>query len=712
MKTRYFTHPLFLILVAFCFSLFCRFFYIWTFYDNNEFKYQNEFMLNNPDGYYWAEGARDILASITVANDLSPIDSAPSIITAFLAQILPFSFESIIFFMPAFFGSLIVIPLILIGKSFDKISIGFMAALIASVSWSYYNRTMVGYYDTDALNIVFPTFMVWSLILYFKTFEQKYLIFTALEIIAYRWWYPASYSLEVSFFVMICVYLAILLFGKKYKNKIFQNTLKIGSIMLIAMLQTNELYRLVGVFVIYFLFSNSKFDRFVVYIFALSILAFVATGGFEPIMFYLQTYVLKTVQSTQADYNLHFYGVMQTIKEASAISFVDFANRISGNWILFLASIFGSLLFLYNHRSLILALPLVIIGFAAYGIPNLVPSAGLRFTIYAVPVMALGAAYTIYFVANELSTFGNKQKSNIAFIGISIILCVGFLMPNINHILTYHVPPVFSKKEVEILSNLKDKTQRNDYILAWWDYGYAIRYYSDTKTLIDGGKHNGDNNYPTAFCMIQNQEKSAKMARLAVEYTEKLENPRFDVVVPILKDYKFENQNIFCDSMELADFKLPVKTRDIYFYLPYRMSEILPTIALFGNIDLNTGKKIEDLYYESFRFQAVGNELIELENGIKIDLKNGKMISANGNVAIKSLIYSADGKTQTKKVFENFENGELNVIIAQNYGEVLILDDFMLQSTFVKLFFLEDVNNDYFELVSKNIYAKIYKLKI
>ncbi len=182
-------------------------------------------------------------------------------------------------------------------------------------------------------------------------------------------------------------------------------------------------------------------------------------------------------------------------------------------------------------------------------------------------------------------------------------------------------------------------------------------------------------------------------------------------MVPILKDYKFDNPNIFWDSMELADFKLPVKTRDIYFYLPYRMSEILPTIAMFGNIDLNSGKKIEDLYYESFRFQAVDNEFIELENGIKIDLKNGKMISADGNVAIKSLIYSVDGKTQTKKVFENFENG-LNIIIVQDYGEVLVLDDFMLQSTFVKLFFLEDVNNNYFELVSKNIYAKIYKLKI
>ena len=56
--------------------------------------------------------------------------------------------------MPAFFGSLIVIPIVLIGKSIGQIEVGFIAALIASIAWSYYNRTMVGYYDTDLLNIV------------------------------------------------------------------------------------------------------------------------------------------------------------------------------------------------------------------------------------------------------------------------------------------------------------------------------------------------------------------------------------------------------------------------------------------------------------------------------------------------------------------------------------------------------------------------------
>lgn len=54
----------------------------------------------------------------------------------------------------------------------------------------------MGYYDTDMLNIVLPVFHLWSLILALQTNKEKYLLFTALEIVAYRWWYPQSYTLE------------------------------------------------------------------------------------------------------------------------------------------------------------------------------------------------------------------------------------------------------------------------------------------------------------------------------------------------------------------------------------------------------------------------------------------------------------------------------------------------------------------------------------
>ena len=165
-----------LILIAFAFSFAVRLIWVQQFSDTEQFKFNGEFMINTNDGYYWAEGARDILKGITTNestnNDLSPVERAASILTAWVVKVIPLPFETIIFYMPAFFGSLIVIPIILIAREFDRLDVGFIAALLGSIAWSYYNRTMVGYYDTDLLTIVFPTVLLWSLIWAIRTGEE------------------------------------------------------------------------------------------------------------------------------------------------------------------------------------------------------------------------------------------------------------------------------------------------------------------------------------------------------------------------------------------------------------------------------------------------------------------------------------------------------------------------------------------------------------
>ena len=146
------------ILIAFTFSVLMRMIWIYQFQDAEAFKFAGQFMINTNDGYFWAEGARDLLSGVSQENDLSPTTLAPSQLTALLAFILPFSFESVILYMPVFLSSLIVIPIVLIARALNNLEMGLIAALLASIAWSNYNRTMVGYYDTDMLNIVLPMF--------------------------------------------------------------------------------------------------------------------------------------------------------------------------------------------------------------------------------------------------------------------------------------------------------------------------------------------------------------------------------------------------------------------------------------------------------------------------------------------------------------------------------------------------------------------------
>lgn len=706
----------FYILIAFLFSFSIRLIWVYQFNDISEFQYNDQFMINTNDGYFWAQGARDIISGQTHLSNLSPIQSAPAQLTAFLYKYLPFSFESLIFYMPAFFASLIVIPIILIARSIDKLEVGFIAALLGSIAWSYYNRTMVGYYDTDFLNIVFPTILLWSIIWAIRTKEDKYLLFTAFDILAYRWWYPQSYSLEFAFFAMVSLYLIFEIFKvyitkknlkKMYENKEIFYTIQLLSIMLLSMNQLEITFRFMLVFGYFMLFRQVRWHKHL-YIMSLMVcILFISSGGLGPIIGQLNNYVFKDiVTSSGDDLKLHFFTVMQTIKEADTIPLETIANRISGSMITFILSLVGYIWLMIRYPIMLFGLPMVGLGLLSY-------SGGLRFTIYAIPIFSLGVAFLIM----QLSEYMKKNIIKYLFI---VGATVAILVPNIKHIIKYQIPTVFFKSEVDVLSHINQIGSRDDYMVSWWDYGYPIRYYANLNTLSDGGKHSGSVNFPTSFALTNKQDVAAKMLRLDVEYTEK----RYALdkedkvrgktnIENMILDYSFDDANDFLLNLK-RNIKLPSKTRDIYLYLPKRMLNILPTISLFSNIDLMTGKNKDDkFFYFTEGFDEKKNS-IALGNDIFIDKRTGQIQIQNQRVTINNfMITSYDSNKQLNKNLQVIDkDGLLNVIFMKDYNSFLIVDNELYNSMYVQLFVLENFDTTYYDPISLTPLAKVYRLKI
>ncbi len=700
---------LFYILLAFTFSVAMRMIWVYQFADYEAFKYAGQFMINTNDGYYYAEGARDILSGISQDNDLSPITSAGSQLTAFFAYILPFSFESVIFYMPVFLSSLVVVPIILIARGLDNLEMGFIAALLASIAWSYYNRTMIGYYDTDMLNIVLPMFLLWSIIWAIKTNEDKYLLITALDILVYRWWYPQSYSLEFSFFGLILFY--ALVFDRKnlYNYKLL-------AIMMLAMINIDGFIRFLLVLIAFYIFKQEKYQKYIYYILAISVIAFFATGGFDPIWGQLKGYVFKDALNIgEAGLKLHFFSVMQTVREAGQIPFETFANRISGHTVTFILSVVGFIYLAYRHKIMLLALPMIGLGFLA-------SVGGLRFTIYAVPVLAFGIAFLI----TELTRYITDKKSIKYFALVTLTLAV--LYPNYKHIDAYRVPTVFNADEVKVLDDLSKIADREDYVISWWDYGYPIRYYSDVKTLADGGKHSGSVNFPVSLMLTNPQEVSAKMARLDVEFTEKAfkiqENNKelnksertvlFSNIEEMTKEYDLNDTNDFLLSLQTTDIKLPEKTRDIYFYLPYRMLNIYPTVTVFSNLNLMNGEKGQaPFFYVSRNFKEL-QESINLGSGISLNKKEKTLTIGKQKVGVRRVVQTYYDKNM--QLQKNVQLGDftapLNVIYMSAYKTFLVVDEKTYNSLYIQLMVLEDYDKSLFEKVIMNPHAKVYKLKI
>jgi dolichyl-diphosphooligosaccharide--protein glycosyltransferase/undecaprenyl-diphosphooligosaccharide--protein glycosyltransferase len=329
-----------------------------------------------------------------------------------------------------------------------------------------------------------------------------------------------------------------------------------------------------------------------------------------------------------------------------------------------------------------------------------------------VPFFALGNGYIAYLVAKYISTFIiNEKIEKYSLSLISLLLMSGFIYPNYKHIHKYIMPTVFNNNEVKILDELKTKSKRDDYVLTWWDYGYPIRYYADVKTLVDGAKHSGEVNFPVSFGLTRDLISSRNMAILDTYWTEYNYNHNLseDYFKSMMKQYKFKDPNKFIDYLA-TDIKLPKIKEDIYYFLPLRMFNILPTVAIFSTIDLKTGKKHQNFFIQANNFQQKGGVLF-LDNGLRIDLAKKVVILGRQIIPIKNfamVAYNNNGKLI--KNIQKVSNQGLNIIFMKSYKKILIVDDFYFNSAYIQLFVFENTGG-LFEPVILNPFVKVYKVK-
>lgn len=691
--------------IAFMFSLSIRYIWVDMFNNVDAFKWNNQLMINTNDGYFYAEGARDIVNGFHQENDLSPIETPLAKLTALLAQILPISFETLILWMPGVFGSLLVVPIMLIARILKQDILGFCAALLGGIALSYYNRTMIGYYDTDLLVVVLPTFMVWGALYALKNEDSDAFIFAPLFAIAALHWHTGMLHIANGLFIITLFYTIIF----ERKNLYYYKFLATFVVVLTSLSILIKFITIIALIAIFHIFKDKLTDKIVITLVIVSALMYLAFGGFEWIMSILQSSYITRLVASELDLNsLKFFGVVNTVREAGHIPFETFANRISGHTITFILSTIGYFLLLIRYRILLLTLPMVALGFFAI-------QGGLRFTVFAIPFTSLGVIYLIFLLAKYLEIlFNNKIKVFAKY--LFIFSCtIGVLYPNIKHIQNYKVPTVFQKNEVSVLNKLKNIASREDYVLTWWDYGYPIRYYSDVKTLIDGGKHDGKSNFSVAFALTNNQVAAANMARLDVEFTELGFKNRCGASIEcILKAYKVKDPDNFFDTLNDKNLKKPAKTRDVYFYLPNRMLSIFPTVDLFSNLDILTGQnKAKPFFYVSKGFQDNG-VTINLGNNIILNKKDGTVQIGNYKTALNYFAitqYDNTGKLR-KNIQQIDKSSKVSVIFMKNYKQFLVLDNRMFNSSFIQLFALENYDKDLFEPVILTPLAKVYKLKI
>jgi len=688
----------FLMLIAYTFSIALRMIWVWQFQDNPEFYWNGQMMINTNDGYYFASGAEYLLNGLHGDNHraLSAIHEYPVLVylTYYLTKLTSLSLETIILYLPAVISSLIVIPLLLIGRLIGRVWLGFFSAILGAVVWSYYNRTMVGYYDTDMFSVLFLYIVFWAFLYTLYQPKLSHVWSLVIALLFYPYVYHEGMIIAYTLFVFWVIYQMIWQRENRdiYLKIILVSITFLGIPLWIAIPMVLVVYLTLGNFAV----RLSKTQLTSITLFFL-ILSLVGSDLGNTILSELQKY-LGAGHRTQG---LHFYLVTQTIREAGHIPWETVANRISGHNLSFVLSLVGYALLSYRYHPFLLAIPLIGIGiFAFWG--------GLRFTVYAVPIAALGVMYLFSFLAEQLT---NSSWGRLA---LMVVATLALLYPNYLHIRGYRVPTVFSRSEVADLDKLKHMASPKDYTLSWWDYGYPIWFYAGTNTLIDGGKHNNDNFIISKIMQTSSPQLAASLSRLAVETYE--EN-NYSVVINTLLHNSLPDQkdpNLFLAELESDKITLPHKTRDIYLYMPYKMIGIFPTVMVFGNLDLTTGhplRKIE--FYPTSIAQSSGGSIM-LRDGILLDLKKGTLQIGKTTQKLKQFVLTQNTQNNDIRLqIQNFHlDGRYTVVYLKTYGRIIVMDNQTFHSMYVQMFMLGKYDPKYFEPVVTSPYSRIYKLKI
>jgi len=700
-----------LIIGAYLFSMGVRMYWPLHFENAQSMYYAGELMINTNDGYFFSTGARDIIDGV-VASDhqrASAYHVSPGLVllTAYLTKFTPFSLDSVSLYLPGIIASLVVIPIVLTGRLLGNTLLGFLSALIGSIAWSYYNRTMIGYYDTDMFSVLLQFMIFYSFMKIVYDKKMLSVVFATFWVLIYPLFYSQGILITYAMFILLSIYMFLEykgIFTNKETHSFKENALSFfATVILISIalmislpIELRAILIIIGSIVLWKVELKKEQLLISALIFFIGFLYF--GNIFNVIWAKVFSYADRGLDTG----SLHFYQVIQTVREAGAIPFETMANRISGSEMGLVLSLIGYLALIARHKQFIIALPLIGIGvFSLVG--------GLRFTVYAVPIASISVVYLFYIIGDMVSK-NIKNESSQPFVKYTVVIIATILMllPNINHVKGYLVPTVLNKTEVNDLVKLDKISTNKDYTLTWWDYGYPIWYYSNTNTLIDGGKHTHDNYIVSKLLFSTSPQQVANLSKLAVE-------TYVDSNYSIVSDqiFKDESSKTLLKKLASSNYKLPKKTRDVFLYLPYRMMNIFPTVGVFGNLNLKTGKAERNIiFYPTQALQQSGTKVV-FRNGIVFD-------SANGTLKLgKTLqkVYRFDQVKLDSKANPNVQtslihlDGQFCVVNLQSYNKVIIMDKKTYNSTYVQMFMLGKYDKNLFELLVSSAYSKIYRVK-
>ncbi|SMC09593.1 STT3 domain-containing protein [Nitratiruptor tergarcus] len=673
------------IFTAYIFSLFFRLLLFVVAYNNPDFLFNNHIIaLWTADAGLYGHYAKDLLHGV-----YHPLNNETflSYVIFWIVKYTHIDLESVIFFLPAFFASLIVIPIFLIFAFIKLEKLGFWSAIISSIAMNYYFRTHLGYTDTDILNF-FLFFMI--IASFIGTVETKKIFWSipgALSMLFFLYWYHSARPLVFALLGFYVLYL--LLFDRKnnvaylaffiYSTAFFPISvlLKIGFIAIVP-------------FIFYYLLKNIKISYKI--FLALFIIAALASTYFA-IRFHIYNraldYLIKKdvyILKEKSGKKIAIAATLKTVAESKGITLNQLFTYSSGSSIFFCLGSLGLLLLIFHFRTMFfLLLP--------YLLALLSIKTGVRFTTFGVPVIIMGNLYIFWYFYKKLE---NRFFSKYVYYVPATFLLIYYLniLNQYNHMLS----PFFIKGELKAIAQHLNKNDKG-YILTWWDYGWPLWYYTNKRTLIDNGKYQYDTYIVAKTLFSYDQNFIQRFDQYFIKQYDKVYP---GVILPkVIKKIPLNEliTKLYNNELNLSEKQ---KKYNIYYYFDDKILTKLPVIESFSY--LKGEKKRGFIWITKLRAYSPSKGIIIGDN-VRINLKNGILYTPKGKDEIGNF-YVIDGKHILNIL--NYRKNDLAIIIYKN--KYIIGCYKYINSFFFRAFFFNDLDKTLFKTVHFDKDAKIFQL--
>lgn len=646
----------------------------------------------SPDAGLYGYYAKQILSG---HNYPFSAEYMPGYLVAFTVKVLGISVDKAMFWLPAMLSSLIVVPVILSAHALRQTTLGFIAALIAGSGANYYTRSHLGYMDTDTLNLFLPwmaiTFWIFALV-------KKRLLWAvlgALLLLCFKLWYHSSASVLLGLVAGLLV--TVVLFYRK--EPVAYAAMLLAATVIVPLHGWMPLAAIAALGTLFYLVDSRSQLGIKPYL-ALLLIGVIAA----PFVIDINTYIERAQDYLQKPEMLEiatphglyrFADVLATVIEAEGAPIWQINALFSGLIVFVVPAIAGFLLMAWAYPALWVAAPMLVLGVLS-------ETAGIRFTMYATPALALGFAYLAFLATYKLTA--NPLVKRLLPYGFGLA-AVALMLFNVLRFNPHLQPFYFKHNEVKALHAFVQKSKRNDTILSWWDFGWPLWYYTGrNNTLLDNGRHGSDTFYIGNMLLSSNPVFVANAAR----YANQIKNSGHPEVTPFIARHGdvFEKFRAF----SRPDTNLS-SSGDAYILLHRDMLAVLPTIAEIADRDPRTGKptRQRQFYISDLRRPFTGKSPMVYGDTFTLDLRNGVITGNDGaSTRVGGVVVSENGELTAA---QRYDKRSPMFIILYNKTKALYMDSSVFNSFLIQTLVLDRYDKSRFEKVADTGVMKILKVK-